>query len=360
MRSEPPDLRPWTGTLGGGVTAYVPIALATQDGKTIPHTAALLPRGHDAVVATDRATRLTAVIIGWNVFEHFYPYVDVARTDWMAELPARLREAAINDGPAALLATLRHMIHDLRDGHGSVAHATEDWRWQVPWLWERVDGKLAITQVGDDCHCDLAPGDIVTAIDGVPTAQAIDTAAAAVSTATEQFRWYRALRRLHSGPEGGRRTVTVQRAGQAHDVDVALVEASLAPVEDRPPSGAEVAPGIRYVDLGTATAEEWGKILPDLATAKAVVCDTRGYPTFSSSEALAHLTRKKVRRARWNVPNPARPDREGMTFVASDWSVAPRAAFIDHVVFLTDGRAVSAAETFMGIVEAHKLGPIVG
>lgn len=360
VRGEPPDLRPWTHTLGGGVTTYVPIALATQDGKTIPHAAALLPRGDDAVVATDRATRLTAVIIGWNVFEHFYPYFDVAGNDWMAELPARLREAAIDEGPAALLATLRHMVHDLRDGHGSVSHATENWPWQVPWLWEQVEGKLAITQVDDDCHCDLAPGDIVTAIDGVPTAQAVATAAAAVSTATEQFRWERALRRLHSGPEGGRRTVTVVRAGQAHDVDVALVEASLAPVEDRPPSGAEVAPGIRYVNLDTATAEDWSKILPDLATAKAVVCDMRGYPGFTLTEPLAHFTRKKVRSARWNIPNPARPDREGMTFVVSDWSVAPRAPFIDHVVFLTDGRAVSAAETFMGIVEAHKLGPIVG
>jgi hypothetical protein len=229
VRGEPPDLRPWIGTLGGGVTAYVPIALATQDGKTIPHAAALLPRGDDAVVATDRATRLTAVIIGWNVFEHFYPYFDVAGTEWMAELPARLREAAIAAGPAAMLATLRHMVHDLRDGHGSVS------------------------------------------------------------------------------------------------------------VEHRPPSGAEVAPGIRYVDLDTATAEEWSKILPDLATAKAVVCDMRGYPRFSVTEPLAHFTRKKIRSARWNIPNPARPDREGMTFVASDWSVAPRAPFIDHVCFRPTG-----------------------
>jgi C-terminal processing protease CtpA/Prc len=36
------------------------------------------------------------------------------------------------------------------------------------------------------------------------------------------------------------------------------------------------------------------------------------------------------------------------------------APFIENVVFLTDERALSAAETFMGIVEAHKLGPIVG
>jgi C-terminal processing protease CtpA/Prc len=44
----------------------------------------------------------------------------------------------------------------------------------------------------------------------------------------------------------------------------------------------------------------------------------------------------------------------------SDWTVDPEAPFVGNTVFLTDGRAVSAAETYMGIVEASKLGPIVG
>jgi C-terminal processing protease CtpA/Prc len=42
-----------------------------------------------------------------------------------------------------------------------------------------------------------------------------------------------------------------------------------------------------------------------------------------------------------------------------EW-VEPAEPFLGKVVFLTDGRAISAAETFMGIVEAYKLGPIVG
>jgi hypothetical protein len=44
-RSERPDLRPWTGALGGGVSAQVPIALATRDGKTLPPGTALPPGG---------------------------------------------------------------------------------------------------------------------------------------------------------------------------------------------------------------------------------------------------------------------------------------------------------------------------
>jgi C-terminal processing protease CtpA/Prc len=56
----------------------------------------------------------------------------------------------------------------------------------------------------------------------------------------------------------------------------------------------------------------------------------------------------------------ARADREAIAFARESWTVAPTAPFVGNVVFLTDGRAVSAAETFMGIVEHGKLGPIVG
>jgi C-terminal processing protease CtpA/Prc len=365
VRPRPPavlDLWPWSGALGGGLAAWVPIELATRDGKTVPAATASPPASGDmALLATDRATRLAAVIIAWNVFQHFYPYFDVVRTDWMPELPRRLGEAARADGTAVLHATLRRMVYELHDGHGSVYHSSEDRSRIAPWLWEQVEGKLVVTQVAEQCACDLAPGDVVTAIDGVPAARAIAAAGALTSSGTEQFRTHVVLRDLRSGPEGGRMTIAVERKGAAHEVAVALVEGSTLPFEKRPASGEEIAPGIRYVNLDRVTEQEWKQILPELAAARGVVADMRGYPNkLSLTIPLAHVTRKPIRSAQWHVPMPARPDREGMTFTKSDWEVQPAEPFLGNVVFLTDGRAVSAAETFMGIVEAYKLGPIVG
>ena len=37
--------------------------------------------------AEDRATRLAAVALAWNVLQHFYPYFDVVQTDWPGALP---------------------------------------------------------------------------------------------------------------------------------------------------------------------------------------------------------------------------------------------------------------------------------
>jgi C-terminal processing protease CtpA/Prc len=65
--------------------------------------------------------------------------------------------------------------------------------------------------------------------------------------------------------------------------------------------------------------------------------------------------------ARWHVPVVTRPDREGMELDFSNWPVKPaQPRFQAKVAFLTDGRAISYAETYMGIVEHYGLGEIVG
>lgn len=356
------DRRPWAGVLGGGVAATVPLELTVRDGKTVPTPVATLPPADPRpLVPSDRSTRLADVIIAWNIFEHFYPYFDVRGTDWMPVLPRSLGAAATDGGGAALHATLRRLVHELHDGHGSITHPSEDTSWTVPWLWERVEGKVAITQVFETCACDLAPGDVVLAMKGEPIEQAFAGAASRSSAATEQDLSAQILRRWRQGPEGSRRTLTVERAGVPHDVAVALVEPGAAPETKRPASGDEVAPGIRYVDLDSLTGEQWSTILPVLARAKAIVFDVRGYPShIDLTTPLAHFTRTPIRSARWNIPMPARPDRVAMPFATTDWWVHPAEPFLGNVVFLTDGSAISAAETFMGIVEAYRLGPIVG
>jgi C-terminal processing protease CtpA/Prc len=202
---------------------------------------------------------------------------------------------------------------------------------------------------------------VVTAIDGVPTDRAAAAAYELISSATEQFQAYLALSQLASGPEGARRTVAVERSGVVHDVEVPLIELTPAMTEKRPDSGVEVAPGIRYINIDVVTKEQWAKMLSDLMASKGLIVDARGYPGLvRMTTLLEHFTNKRIRSAHWNVAEVVRPDREGMTFVEEHWSVEPREPFIRNLVFLTDGRAVSAAETFMGIVEAYKLGEIVG
>jgi hypothetical protein len=55
------------------------------------------------------------------------------------------------------------------------------------------------------------------------------------------------------------------------------------------------------------------------------------------------------------------PDRRRLIEEESDWSLPPqKPKLAAKVAFLTDGRAVSYAETFLSLVATHQLGPIVG
>jgi C-terminal processing protease CtpA/Prc len=87
----------------------------------------------------------------------------------------------------------------------------------------------------------------------------------------------------------------------------------------------------------------------------------RGYPGSAGAAMLSYLADKKVDSAHWNIPVILMPDRQGVTYQTSGWNVGPRDPHLKgKVVFITDGRAISYAETCLGIVEAYHLGAIVG
>ena len=101
--------------------------------------------------------------------------------------------------------------------------------------------------------------------------------------------------------------------------------------------------------------------MPRLAQAKGIVFDLRGYPAFPFTPVIAHLIDETVTSAQWHVPVVHSPDRRGMQFQFSNWTVNPqKPRLTKNVAFVTDGRAISAAETLLGIIEHYRLAEIVG
>ena len=213
------------------------------------------------------------------------------------------------------------------------------------------------------CSLGVAPGDIVVSIDGRPARQALAAEEALVSASTPQWRRFVAELNLSYGRKDEAVRLELKAAGGS--VKQVTLTRSMSPAdpplrEPRPDKVAEIRPGIYYVDLDRAEDQDITAALDKIAAAKGLVVDLRGYP-HGSPMLLAHLTDQAVRSARWNVPVVVRPDHQGMTFEESGWPVEPAAPRIHaKVAFLTDGRAISYAETYMGIVEAFHLAAIIG
>lgn len=103
---------------------------------------------------------------------------------------------------------------------------------------------------------------------------------------------------------------------------------------------------------------------PRLGSASALIFDMRGYPSFNTPARLPRLPRLSdslIQSAKFEVPQITRPDGAVDAYTDGAWKLAPvQPRTRAKVVFLTDGRAISYAESTMGIVEHYKLGEIVG
>jgi hypothetical protein len=355
---DPFEARPAEGEtvtveLGDGLFARVPIALASVDGHTVPVAAGELPSA--AAIGADAAA-IADVIVAWNVFAHFYPYLDVIATDWHAHLDDALASVTTAGGDAgAGREVLRRLVVAAEDGHGRIT--TDEPRKFLPLVLEEAEGKLIVELSGDPA---VRRGDEVVAVDGVPIARALETEVARYS-GSRQWRTTVALRTVGWGPDGSIAAVELRRGDAL--ISVRVPRALAPPRYTYPPIG-EIEPGIWLVDLSRADARELEAKMGTLAAARGVVFDLRGYPN-DTHGVLAHLL-DAPEQDRWmHTAQIIRPNLPGQplpahTWDSVGWNLAPAAPRLrGKVVFMTGPGAISYAESVMGYVEALGL-PIVG
>ena len=95
-------------------------------------------------------------------------------------------------------------------------------------------------------------------------------------------------------------------------------------------------------------------------------CNRKSLPLFSDQgnhEVINHLLTEPDTSSAWmRVPQIINPDQKKVVgFTKHGWHLQPKKPHIKgKVVFLTDGRAISYAESYMGFIEHYKLAEIVG
>jgi C-terminal processing protease CtpA/Prc len=359
--------RLFTTDLGGGVSAVVPLELFADENGTLPHASKKTEYEKTSLVkynGNDRTTRLADVALAWNILQHFYPYFDVVKTDWQMALKQALLSAATDQDEKAFLRTLQRMIAELKDGHGNVFHPSISGFHSIPMIWDWVEEKLVITHVAANGAEGLQPGDIVLSVNGKPSNESLAEEEAFISSATKQWCRYKALEELRKGNKdsevklevqtlsGERKAITLRRSLVVNEIS-----------EPRPAKISEVKQGIFYVNIDRINDEDFKSALPQLEKAKGIVFDLRGYPNNVSPLIIHHLIDKPVNSARWNVPVITAPDQKAISEydTSGRWTLEPKEPRLKaKIAFITDGRAISYAESYMGIIEAYKLAEIVG
>jgi C-terminal processing protease CtpA/Prc len=202
----------------------------------------------------------------------------------------------------------------------------------------------------------------VVSIDGRTPQQLWDDLEGVISGATEQWTRFQALGEIAARHTDDHFTAELRKPdGLRYSIRSRAVPAGPGFEEPRPEKIAQIEPGIWYLDLGRINDQDFTAALPDLTRARGIVFDLRGYPSNLSTIVIAHLIDEPVTCAQWHVPAVHWPDREKMEFRFSNWQVpALRPRLEAKAAFITDGRAISYAETYLGIIEHYELAEIVG
>jgi hypothetical protein len=349
--------------LGSGLKARVPLALSDADARAAGSSSsaldalrAALEKIRDAGNPPDLDARLADVIVAWNVFQHFYPYWEEARVDWNARLGPQLALASAAGSRSDQRDALRQLVADARDGHGSVNEPGGGSSLSMPVRFGLFDNQLVIVASGQPS----APvGAVVTTIDGTPASQRI-TQLMRLASGTTQWKQVRALREIASCQKGAVVNLVVDDGTGPRPGSVQC-DGSQPPAEKRPDPITELASGVWYVDLTRARGAEVKQALPKLGTASGVVFDVRGYPTDAGAQILPHLMDASEGDRWMHVAKIVGPFGRFDGWQSYGWDIKPATPRVaGKIVFLTDERAISYAESVMGYVADRKLGTIVG
>ncbi|WP_018476233.1 S41 family peptidase [Pontibacter roseus] len=360
-------------TLAGGLKVVVPLALYGTDAQTYPASdKALLTKLQqelEAIPASDinganLYTRLGSTAITWNIFQHFYPYFDIVKTDWDQDLHQALASAYTDQTATDFQKTLQLLTAKLKDGHVWVTTSESKATHLPPIAWEWVENKLVITAVYDEA-IPLAKGDIVTSIDGTTPEAYFENLHQYISAATPGWLNHRAKSESLLGePESTLHLTVLQADNSTADLQLKRtfshnqVRAAIPSTENI----RSVAEGVTYVNIGKAPMKDIQAAMPALQQSKAIICDLRGYPN-GNHELIQYLLPAKDTSSQWmQTPHIIYPDQEKVVgYRKSSWGLRPKSPRLTaKVIFLIDGQAISYAESYMSFIEHYKLATIVG
>jgi hypothetical protein len=279
--------------------------------------------------------------------------------DWDSRLQPQLALAAAAVDRTTDRDALRQLIADARDGHGNVMDtAATERRALLPLQFSLIEGRVVVT--GSAAPEQVPVGSIVNALGGTAAADRLEQGMR-LNSGTAQWRQTRALLDMLVCTRDVGITVSLQLPTEpAREVVVPCNATQPAP-EGRPNAVTETGPGIWYVDLTRVTVAQLTPSLPSLALAKGIVFDMRGYPTDAGMFILRHLI-ETAESDRWmHVPRIAGPFGQVESWQSVGWNLQPATPHLPaRRVFLTDGRAISYAESVMGYVKDRKLATIIG
>jgi C-terminal processing protease CtpA/Prc len=353
--------------LCAGLACRIPLALYADERGTLGKTqeysfdtlvSDLTTKDFGDLTANNRFVRLADVIIAWNVFQHFYPYFDVADVDWDRELTNALESALSDESEGDFFYTLSRLVAKLQDGHGNVYNNVWMQQAGLPIKVDWIENQVVVTVSQDPIH--FQKGDIILEIDGIKAEKALRNVEEFISGSPQWKRW-KSLNRFAYGEQRTTVKLKLKRGKEELEMEIERdFKGNLT--ESEKPNIEELENDVFYVNLDKASWAEINAKIDDLAKAKGVIFDLRGYPN-GNHQIICHLLETNDTSDAWmQIPLFVYPDQENIVgYQKMGWGLVAKEPHIaGKAVFIIYGGCISYAESFMSFIEHYKLAEIVG
>ncbi|MDO5522469.1 MAG: S41 family peptidase, partial [Bacteroidia bacterium] len=354
-----------TENIGSGVICQMPISLYFDANGTFPKAEKKefdkLQSKLDSIEThpKDLSVRLGNIITTFNVFQHFYPYFEVVDVNWEDEFRKALKRSFSDQSSYDHQVTLQKFTSPLKDGHISVfyKHANNFWTPAISWEW--VEEQLVVTEV-QDSSINLKPGEIINEIDWRTSKTYFEEINSRISAATNGWRDYLAQRNSLYGREN-----STMRIKTKEGKEVELIRDRFNLEKKSKKEFDIIEDDIFYLNLDAIEMAKINKLLPDIKKCKSIICDMRGYPNGNHDFIRYLLNTDDTTQAWMHIPQIVYPDYKKIAgFEDLGWSdfMKKQDPYLGNknIIFITDGRAISYAESFMGYIEGYKLATIIG
>jgi len=361
-----PELKePYTGNINENLNFRFPLNMFVDSVHTLPYPPKNLKEIKSSkpekfeITAKDRTSRLALVVQLWNIYAHFNLFNDNEDT-WDAALREGLTKAATDRNAREFLVTLEMLTAKLNDANARAWFGDEIYRFGLPFTWKWLDGKLVIMEIAKN-FTEFKPGDIVTEINGVPSAEYIANIEKRISASSDGWRKLRALAEIRAGKENtSLKLKTIGSDNKSSEKEILRYVSLSESLEKRPPEISTMNNGIYYIDLTRVDDKIFKTMIDTLVHAKGIIFDMRGI-SLVSEHALGLFASENMKSIEWQIPIYTKPFQSIISFKYITNEIKGRKKLQNvKLVFLTDERTIGYAEGMISIIKTNKLGEVVG
>jgi C-terminal processing protease CtpA/Prc len=314
--------------------------------------------------AEDRYSRLSLIILLWNIQKQFALNID-NDVNWDEILLKSLSNSAIINNDDELITELNKMLTKINDGQSRAWINTSNLMFGLPILWKNIDGKIIISKVSEGKK-GIKVGSELIEINDIKIIDVIEKEKETITGNTEIWRNLRALAQLRTGTNNKKpikvKLLTPQGELEEHFLEFSVPATELT--ENRPPQFYKIQEDFYYLDLTKITDRGMKNLVKDLKNdlpkAKVMIFDLRGQ-TNLTEEFLGMFLVNGVKSITRKIPVFTKPNSKPNPYINYTTDILPKnPRMTSNNIFLIDERTSGLSEVIAGLVKHYKLGTLLG